>query len=128
MISEHLWPAGSILATLTALFASAMGARLGRWARDSRLLGPWVRWLFPVDPPVSIDPPPPLAVRDDALLAAMQEGLRAAGMNDELRAVIEEIKGQLQQLTFDNQELLEAVNSLRSNTYTMACTITPQAT
>lgn len=78
---------------------------------------------------MSIDPPSPLAVRDDALLAAVQEGLRAAaGRNDELKAVIDDLKVKLQQLIDVNQELREAMKSLRSNTYTVTCTITPQAT
>ena len=119
---EHLLPAGSIFATLLP-FGPAMGARLVGWARDRRLLGPAVRWLFPADP-VSMSPPPPLAVRDDALLAAVQGGLTAASMNAELKALIENQNVMLQQLIDVNHEMLEVMRQLR---YTVSGTITPLA-
>jgi hypothetical protein len=127
MLFEHLWPAGSIIATLLFPFGPAMGGRLVRWARDVRPLGPGVRWLFPADPQVSPSPPPPLEVRGDALRAAMQEGLEAAGIDADLKAAIESQNDLLQELVDGNQELLEEMRQLRANTYTVSCTITPQA-
>lgn len=134
MLLENLWPAGGIIATLLSPFGPAMGGRLVRWARDTRLLGPGVRWLFPADPQVSPSPPPPLEVRGDALGAAVLEGLRAADINADLKALIENQNGLLQQLVGSNQlllegnqSLLEEMRRLRANTYTVSCNITPQA-
>lgn len=126
-LSEYLWPSGSIFATLLSPFGPAMGARLVGWVRDRRLLGLAVRWMFPADPPVSISPPR-LAVRDDALLAAVQEGLEAASMSAELKAAIEDQNEKLQQLIDGNRELLEVMTQLQRNTYTVTSIITPRAT
>ena len=120
---ELLSPAGSIFATLLSPFGPAMGARLVDWARDRRLLGPAVRWFFPADPPVSMPSPAFLAVRDDALLAAVEAGLK----NAELTAELRDLKMVLQQLIEENRALLEATRQLGQTTYTVTCNITPQA-
>lgn len=114
---EHLWPAGSIFATLLLPFGLAMGARLVGWARDRRLLGPAVRWLFPAD----LVSPPPLAVKDDALLAAVEKVGRTAA---DLKAAIDDRNMLLQQLMDDRRELLQEMRQFR---FMMTGNITPLA-
>lgn len=88
--------------------------------------------MFPADP-VSMGPPSPLAVRDDALReavelgrqAAVRGGQQAAGVFVDLTAAIENLNLELQQLREVNQNLLNEMRHRRpTNSYTLICNIT----
>jgi hypothetical protein len=136
MTSTHLWPAGSILATLALPLVPAMGARLVNWARHARLVGPIVHWLFPVDqgahpsqrdvePKVSLDADSVDRMRD-ALRDAVQEGLRAAGIDSQLTEGLDRQNALLQQLVDGVERTLEEARDLRADTYTVTSTIARQ--
>ena len=136
MTSTHLWPAGSILATLAFPFVPAMAARLVNWARHQQLVGPIVRWIFPVDvgthpnqrdvePQVSLNADSIDRMRD-ALRDAVQEGSRAAGIGPELTEELQRQNALLQQLVDGVERTLEEVRDLRADTYTVTSTITRQ--
>jgi hypothetical protein len=136
MTSTHLWPAGSILATLASPFGPAMGTRLVNWARHIRLVGPIVRWIFPVDegshpdqrdmePQVSLNADSINRMRD-ALRDAVQGGLMPDGIDPELTAELRRQNDLLQQLVDGVRRTLEDVNDLRADTYTVTSTITRQ--
>jgi hypothetical protein len=133
----YLWPAGSIFATLISPFGPAMGARLVNWARNKRLVGPVVCWLFPADlgtHPVQRDVEPQVGLNADvldrardALRDAVQEGLRAEGIGPELTAELRHLNNSLQQLVSGVDQMLKEVKDLRADTYTVTSTITRQA-
>ena len=134
MSSQHLWPAGRIIATLFSPFGPAMGARLVNWARHSRLVGPVPRYLFPEeegprpkqrdgDPQVGLDAESIVLLRG-ALLDAVQGGLRAAGIDSELTAEIRRQNALLQQLVDALQGMREGATNRHVDTYTVTSTIT----
>lgn len=133
----HLWPAGSILAKLASPFGPAMAARLVNWARHTRLVGPIVRWLAPVDEgthpgqrDVESEVGPNADVVDrmrDAMRDAVQEGLAAAGVDPGLTAELQRRTDLLQQLVDGLGRTLDEVRGLRADTYTVPSTITRQS-
>ena len=134
MSYSHLWPAGSIFATLLSPFGQAMGARLVNWARHKRLVGPVVCWLFPADlgtHPVQRDVEPQVGLNPDvldrardALRDAVREGLRAQGRGPDLTTELRSLRNTLQQLVSGVDRMLEEVKDLRADTYTVTSTST----
>jgi hypothetical protein len=136
MTSTHLWPAGSVLATLASPFVPVMGARLVNWARHKQLIGPIVCWLFPVEVgthPNQRDVEPQVSLNADfidrmrdVLHDGVQEGSRAAGVGPELTGEVRRQNTLLQQLVDGVERTLEEVRDLRADTYTVTSTITRQ--
>jgi hypothetical protein len=132
--SLHLWPVGSIFATLISPFGPAMGARLVNWARHKRLVGRVVCWLFPADlgtHPVQRDAEPQVGLNADVLdqtrdvlRDAVQEGLRANGIAPDLPAELRSQTILLQRLVTGVEDLLKETRDLRADTYEVTSTIT----
>ncbi len=134
MSSQHLWPADGIIATLLSPFGPAMGTRLVNWARHFRLVGPVLCYLFPEEegprpnqrdgePQVGLDAESIVLLRG-ALRDAVQEGLKAAGIDQALTAEIRRQNALLQQLVDVTERMRNEANDRHADTYTVTSTIT----
>ena len=134
MSSQHLWPAGGIIATLFSPFIPAMGARLVNWTRRNRFVAPVIHYFFPEEegphpnqrdgePQVGLDAVTIVLLRG-ALQDAVQEGLQAAGIDSQLTADIRRQNALLQQLVDALEGMQEEATNRHVNTYTVTSTIT----
>lgn len=121
-MSSDLWPAGGIVATLVSPFGPALGARFVNWARDQPYIGPVARSLFPVR--VATQEPdagPQISLNDEfvdrmrgAFREAVEEGLRATGINPELSEELHQQSGALRRLAHAVERSLEEIRGPRS--------------
>lgn len=134
MSSQHLWPAGGIIATLFSPFVPAVATRLVNWARRSRLVGPVIRYIFPEEEgprPSQRDGEPQVGLNAEsvvllrgALRDAVQEGLEAAGIDLGLTNERRRQNTLLQQLVDVTEGMRDDATNRHAATYTVTSTTT----
>lgn len=135
MSSQHLWPAGGIIARLLSPLVLAMVTRLVTRVRHSRLVGPVLNHFFPEEEgphPDQRDEVPQVSINADsidrlraALRDTVQEGREADGSHlDRLITELRQQNDSLQQLVLAVEGMREEARARHANTYTVTSTIT----
>lgn len=134
MASQHLWPAGGIIATLLSPFAPAMVDRLVGRVRRIPLVGRIFSFLFPeeegphptqrdVVPQVSLDAES-IRLLGDALRGAVQEEVLLAVNRSQLTTEVLEVKEMFRRFFDAERRRQEDALAHTGDTYTVTSTIT----
>ncbi|RVX72649.1 hypothetical protein B0A52_04047 [Exophiala mesophila] len=133
MDSNHLWPAGGIIAILLSPFVPAMGDRLVGWLW--RMFGGegTPSSQREVVPEVGVNAGAAQMIRD-AVREGIEEGFATDGRVSQLTEDVRRQREQIQHLAAENERLRNDVRSLRNDirslqasTYTITSTITRHA-